>query len=240
MNFNFVDTDLICINDNLELQIITIPNTNHKILIIDNFLKNPEDLQQIASKQLFEKTPANKNGSPGWTSITNLKFDQITTTSKYLSDNYFDTFHNNKVSFQFNLFEGGMPCKYTSILPHVDQSLSAFQIYLNNPEDCYGGTNFYKHIESESDVNVEYLDSDFKKTESYHKFDNYVKETSQNNYSTILDSRQIDSSIWELIQHIEMKYNRFVMYPSYIFHSAYIEKEWYQDTKRIGLVGFLN
>lgn len=37
MNFNFVDTDLVCINDNLELEIITIPNTNHKILIIDNF-----------------------------------------------------------------------------------------------------------------------------------------------------------------------------------------------------------
>jgi hypothetical protein len=89
-------------------------------------------------------------------------------------------------------------------------------------------------------VNVEYLDSDFKKTESYHKFDNYVKETSQNNYNTILDSRQINSSIWQLIHHVEMKYNRFVMYPSYIFHSAYIEKEWYQDIKRIGLVGFLN
>lgn len=240
MNFNFVDTDLICINDNLELEITTIPKTTHKILTIDNFLKNPEDLQDIASKQYFEKIPSNKNGSPGWISITNLKFNQIITTAKHLSDNYLDTFHNNKVSLQFNLFQGGMPCKYTSILPHVDQSLSAFQIYLNNPEDCHGGTNFYKHLESESTVNVEYLDPDFKKTESYYKFNKYVKEISQNNYNTILDSRQIDSSIWEPIHHVEMKPNRFVMYPSYVFHSAYIEKEWYQDNKRIGLVGFLN
>ena len=60
MNFNFVDTDLICINDNLELEITTIPKTTHKILTIDNFLKNPEDLQDIASKQYFEKIPSNK------------------------------------------------------------------------------------------------------------------------------------------------------------------------------------
>lgn len=240
MNFNFVDTDSIHISDKLELEITNIPNTNHKILTIDNFLKNPEVLQKIASQQLFEKTPSNKNGSPGWISITNLKFEQIITTVKYLSDNYFDVFHNNKTSLQFNLFEGGMPCKYTSILPHVDQSLCAFQIYLNNPEDCYGGTNFYRHKESGLDVNVEYLDSNFKETESYLKFKDYFNEENNNNYNTILDSRQINDSVWEVMQRVEMKYNRLVVYPSYIFHSAYIEKEWYQDTKRIGLVGFLN
>lgn len=240
MNFNFVNTDLIHISDNLELEISTIPNTNHKILTIDNFLKNPETLQEIASQQLFEKEVNNKNGSPGWISITNLKFNQITTTATYLSDNYFDFFHSNKISLQFNLFEGGMPCKYTSVLPHVDQSLCAFQIYLNNPKDCYGGTNFYRHKKSGLEVNVEYLDPNFKETESYLKFKNYFSEINQNNYNTILDSRQIDDSEWELIHHVEMKYNRLVVYPSYILHSAYIEKEWYQDTKRIGLVGFLN
>ena len=54
MNFNFVDTDSIHISDNLELEISTIPNTNHKILTIDNFLKNPEALQEIASQQIIK------------------------------------------------------------------------------------------------------------------------------------------------------------------------------------------
>lgn len=240
MNFNFVDTDLIHISDNLELEIHTIPNTNHKILTIDNFLKNPEYLQKIAYQQTFEKNPINKNGSPGWISTTNLRFNQILTTCIYLCDNYLNVFCNGNIKYQFNLFEGGMSCKYTSILPHVDSSAFAFQIYLNNPDDCYGGTRFYKHIESGLDHNVEYLDSDFKKTENYWKFKNHYQEVTQNNYNTILDSRQIDSSIWDLIHEIEMKYNRFIMYPSYVFHSAYIEKDWYQNEKRIGLVGFLD
>jgi hypothetical protein len=240
MNFNFIDTNLISISDELETSITTIENTNHLIITIDNFLKNPEDLQKIASKQCFEKVPSNKNGNPGWTSITNLKFDQISRTAEYLSDTYFQVNTNHKINYQFNLFEGGMSCKYTSLLPHVDNSVFAFQIYLNNPEECRGGTNFYRNIDSGLDANLEYVVSDFRKNESYWKFKNYFTEINENNYNTILDSRQIDSSNWELIHSVEMKYNRFVMYPSYLFHSAYIEKDWYQDVKRVGLIGFLN
>jgi hypothetical protein len=240
MNINFVDTDLIEISDELETNITNIPNTDHLIITIDNFLKNPDDLQEIFVNQVFEKTPNNKNGSPGWTSITNLKFNQIKLTSTYLSDNYFQIETRGDISFQFNLFEGGMPCKYTSILPHIDQSLFAFQIYLNSPEDCYGGTNFYRHIESGLEANLEYIVPDFKKDEKYWLFKKHYMRINENNYNTILDSRQIDSSLWELIHNVEMKYNRFVMYPSYLFHSAYIEKEWYKDVKRMGLMGFLN
>ena len=239
--YNFVDTDLIEINDNLELEISHIPNTNHKILIIDNFLKNPEELREIAFKQLFEKTPHNKSGNPGWVSVLNLKLNQISKTAEYLTKNYYEVFSIEKFlqTFQFNLFEGGMPCKYSSIIPHVDPSFFAFQLYLNLPDECMGGTNFYKHISSRLDHNVEYFDNDFKRTEQYWEYTDYKKEIEQNNYNTILDYRQIDSSIWELIYEVEMKYNRFVLYPSYIFHSAYIEKEWFQEIKRIGLVGFL-
>lgn len=240
MDFNFIDTDLIHINDELETNITNIPNTNDLVITIDNFLKNPKDLQEIAIKQLFEKNKTNNNKNPGWISITNLKFHQIAITAKYLSDNYFGLETSNKIDFQFNLFQGGIPCKYTSILPHTDQSVCAFQIYLNNSQDCFGGTNFYRHIESGLNINLEYLSSDFKRDESYWTFKNYSTEIQENDYNTILDSNQIDSSIWELIHSVEMKYNRFVMYPSYLFHSAYIEKEWYQGVKRIGLMGFLN
>lgn len=238
MNFSFIDTDLINIQDNLELQITEIPNTNHKVIVIDNFLKNPEDLREIASKQLFEKTPNNKNSHPGWVSLSNLKFNQITKTAEYLADVYYNVI-NRSIVYQFNLFQGGMPCKYTSLLPHVDSSFFAFQIYLNLPTESQGGTNFYKHIDSGLDHNVEYFDSDFKMTEDYWKFMNHYKEVEENNYNTILDSRQIDPQYWQPIHHVEMKYNRFVLYPSYVFHTAYIEKEWYQEEKRVGLVGFM-
>lgn len=238
MEFNFIDTDLIHINDELETNIKTIPNTNHLVITIDNFLKNPEDLREIATRQLFELNPRNTSANPGWISLSNLKFDQISKTADYLSDNFYNIL-DRSISFQFNLFQGGVPCKYTSLLPHVDSAVLAFQIYLNDPSECKGGTNFYRHKESGIDHNVAYIDSDFKLTEGYWKFMNHYRETTDNDFNTILDSRQIDPDIWELTHSVEMKYNRFIMYPSYAFHTAYIEKEWYQDNKRIGLVGFL-
>ena len=238
MEFNFIDTDLIHINDELETNITTIPNTNHIVITIDNFLKNPEDLRDIANKQLFELNPRNKSSLPGWISQTNLKFDQISKTAHYLSDNFYNIL-DRSIVFQFNLFQGGFPCKYTSLLPHVDSAFLAFQIYLNDPSECKGGTNFYRHKESGMDHNVGYIDSDFKLTEGYWKFMNHYRETTDNDFNTILDSSQIDPEIWELTHSVEMKYNRFVMYPSYAFHTAYVEKEWYQENKRIVLVGFL-
>lgn len=238
MEFNFIDTDLIHINDELETNITTIPNTNHIVITIDNFLKNPEDLRDIANKQLFELNPRNKSSHPGWISQSNLKFDQICKTADYLSDNFYNVV-DRSIVLQFNLFQGGFPCKYTSLLPHVDSAFLAFQIYLNDPSECQGGTNFYRHKESGIDHNVEYFDSDFKLTEGYWKFMSHYRETTDNDFNTILDSRQIDPNIWELTHSVEMKYNRFVMYPSYAFHTAYVEKEWYQENKRIGLVGFL-
>mgnify|MGYP003334708682 FL=1 len=239
--YNFVNTDLIEISDDLELEIRQIPNTNHKILVIDNFLKNPELLRYLAFKQTFEKTPCNQNSNPGWVSILNLKFNQILKTTEYLIENYYEVFSGEKFlpTFQLNLFEGGMPCKYSSIIPHTDPSFFAFQIYLNLPDECLGGTNFYKHIDSDSDYNVEYFDSEFKRTEKHWKIMNYIKDINQNDFDTVLDYEQIDSDAWEKIYEVEMKYNRFILYPSYIFHSAYIKKDWYKEIKRIGLVGFL-
>jgi hypothetical protein len=36
-----------------------------------------------------------------------------------------------------------------------------------------------------------------------------------------------------------MKYNRIVFHPGYMFHGAYMHKEWFQDKKRVSLAGFL-
>lgn len=216
-----------------------IPENNHQIIVIDNFLKNPEDLRNLGLSLPYEKTPGHANGNPGWVGITNLKLPQISKTAYYLIDNYYVIPHNDKIHYQFNVFEGGMPCLNTNFYPHVDPALYAVQIYLNDPEDCKGGTRFYKHLPTGLDINVAYMDEDFKKTQEFSKFLDYYTEQSKNKYNTILDSRQIDSSVWENTFEVEMKYNRLVIYPSYLFHGAYIEKEWFKDTKRMGIVGFV-
>ena len=45
--------------------------------------------------------------------------------------------------------------------------------------------------------------------------------------------------VWEEEHHIQMKFNRLVIYPSYIWHSAVMKKGWYTDMPRISLSGFV-
>lgn len=248
MDINFIDTDSIEINDTLNLTISYIPETKHKILIIDDFLKNPDDLRNIALQHPFEKTPGrNGNKNPGWISTSNLNYFQIKKTALYLTEKYFNVNYNNEIKIQYNLLDTNINCKYLSIIPHVDHSFFAFQIYLNYPKECFGGTNFYKNKECNLDHNIEYFDADFTKTENYWKLMKYYEKIAKNesemnkneNYDLKIDSRLVHEDVWEKIGTVEMKYNRFVMYPSYVFHSAYIESGWYDEFKRISLLGFL-
>ena len=140
---------------------------------------------------------------------------------------------------QFNIVNGGMPCNYTTIIPHIDPAMVAFSLFLNDDKHNQGGTGFYKHKKSDVDYQVAYFDENFKKTETYWKIHETYRKAKKHDYETILDSRNIQEDDWELQYIVEAKFNRFIMHPGYIFHSAYVEKEWYQDEKRLSLAGFI-
>jgi hypothetical protein len=245
MNYKIFDTDLIEINDNLDLQICRIGDGAHIAIIIDNFLKNPEYLKEITQSHPFDLNYKNNSSSPGFSSPTALKYYKIKKTATYLAKNYFnlthvdDNYSLESIYVQFNLLKGGCPCKYSSIAPHVDPAFLAFQIYLNEPDDCNGGTSFYKNKEANTDVDAYYIDKNHKQKEEYFKLKKYRNKLESIDHNTILDCRLIDFKDWEEYFRIEMKYNRFVIYPSYAFHAPYIEKEWFRDTYRVSLVGFL-
>ena len=45
--------------------------------------------------------------------------------------------------------------------------------------------------------------------------------------------------VWEEEHHIKMKYNRMIIFPSYMWHSAIIKKGLYKDKPRVSLSGFV-
>lgn len=258
MNYNIVNTDKIDISDDLNLQIYNVEPNNHKIIVIDNFLKNPEYLVGITKNVLFEKpTDDEITGGGGWHTETYLRFTKIKKICCYLAETYYglDGFlpDNNHIRTQFNLLEGGSECDSTSIIPHIDQSYLAFTLYLNHDEDCKtmigldgsigefekSGTVFYRHKETGLDHNLQYLDKTFKRSEHYWKLYEQQRKDKKNSHKTIYDSTKIDENIWEKSFTIGMKFNRFVFYPSYMFHTAYLEEDWFKKTKRITLSGFV-
>lgn len=112
--------------------------------------------------------------------------------------------------------------------------------------------DFYPHIA----YNINLTKSD-KVATSFYSFNNKTKRIDfclddknaedefhkQNAKSLTDDSKwfQIkDYEPWKLEQIVPMGYNSITAYPTTLFHSPYIEKEWFTTSDRITIAGFLN
>jgi hypothetical protein len=103
-------------------------------------------------------------------------------------------------------------------------------LYLNKPEDCHGGTAFYRHIPSGLDGF-----HDLKKVSLYlEKANISLKEL-----VSIVETDARDSSKWMQVDMIRMKYNRLIAYNGRIFHSHVFDfNKVNKNAKRLTFVCF--
>lgn len=242
MNYNFVNTLDIEINDNLKMMIYEVgEETKHKVLVIDDFLKNPDDLLSIIETHPFDSAIELVK----WGHETHLKFPFIRKAFVGLAKIYYgidpidDSLLDEKIKLQFNLINGGIQCPNRCIIPHIDQANLAFSLFLNPDGNNPGGTGFYTHVKSGLDYDLSYSDEEFKKTEQYWQIHETYRKAKRDDFETTFDSKNISEEDWKLNFVAECKFNRLIMHPSYMFHTFYIEKDWYNTEKRLSLAGFL-
>lgn len=141
--------------------------------------------------------------------------------------------------------------------PHTDAALLAGVVYLNPPEQCKGGTGLYRHAETgvEAVLPPDVLTGVARRREhyapdvvermkalgAYGKFIEWQREHPGAGYHSFCgavlstpgeqgDFITASAGGWELVQVLEMKYNRLVMYPGFAIHSAYYRPEWFGTT----------
>ena len=113
--------------------------------------------------------------------------------------------------------------------PHIDgidMLNAAAVIYLNDNEECAGGTAFYRHKETGLDI-VQ------RNSELNSTYDNYPQK--RKDYGDLITESNEE---WELIDIIEMKSNRAIFYPSNVFHSPYINEGDFTEYDRFTQLGF--
>lgn len=93
---------------------------------------------------------------------------------------------------------------------HVDESHWSGIHYLSRPEDCQGGTEFFRH-----------------KATGLDRFPLSPEELKRHGFADHADAhRQLierdgtDDSAWELLMMIPMKFNRLVLLRPFLFHTA--------------------
>jgi hypothetical protein len=147
--------------------------------------------------------------------------------------------------------------------PHTDSTMLAGVVYLNPPEQCRGGTSLYRHVETGVEALLPpnvfggfvrkdewYDDEVVERMKAMGAYDKYLAwkedhpDLGYHSYSgAVLNTPGEDDDFitdsaggWELARLLEMRYNRLVMYPGFVIHSAYYRPEWFgttPDTERL-------
>ena len=93
---------------------------------------------------------------------------------------------------------------------HIDQSHWSGILYLSRPEDCRGGTEFFRHKRTQTDRVP--MDSESLKAAGYSTY----KELQHD----ILDKDALDRSQWEHTMTVPMRFNRLVLLQPHYWHTA--------------------
>lgn len=103
--------------------------------------------------------------------------------------------------FRLNL-KGELPHSWV----HSDDICAKFAsvLYLNLPEQCSGGTAFWKHKELEID-----------RLPAKEELKDWQK------FYLVIEQEWKDIAPWDQIGIAEMKFNRFITYPTSLFHSRF-------------------
>jgi len=221
------EQDVFAINSDCEIKVEyydTVP-----CVIVDNFYKNPDLVRQLAlsipptaNKRIRCGNPALRiNAFYDLDSMSGI-YDQLLRTNW---PNVFNSVHHQAIhlSFQQATFMVNVmkSIDLPPMAPHVDNPSDvnfASTIYLNTPDECAGGTSFYKFNGSTS-----------------NRSGHIDKEKTK-----IIDHYLTDSvGDWEMIGMAEMVYNRMVLYNQNALHTAYIKPDMFVDTYRINQQFFI-
>ena len=182
------------------------------LAVIDNFYDNPDDVRECALSLDFRKKPDQVfPGAEGFSS--EVDWSNVTTYMQSIIREKCGTFTSQKPNFsqgKFNLALARDEDKRLSRV-HVDLNKWSGVIYLSKPQDCQGGTSWYRHRQTGA------------LEDSEDWCNEILRNSSQNSVSALREhilKVSKDMTEWEEIQRVAMKYNRAVVFNAKVFHGT--------------------
>ena len=173
-------------------------------IVIDDFLPNAEELRERALKLNYSL----KGPYPGLNSVEKINIpglDEMVSRLVYQPVRPPWTKNYSHGSFRLALAKDDEPAKI-----HIDQSHWSGILYLSRPEDCQGGTEFYRHLPTGTD-HMPFTEQGIGDL-GYSSFDDLREE--------ILEKDALDRSKWELTMVIPMRFNRLVLTQPQYWHTS--------------------
>jgi hypothetical protein len=196
-------------------------------IIIDDFLKDPEQLRQIALEAEYSELhpdamyPGRNSVYPqiinGYTEAIAKIVDEPLTPMEYKGTS------NGKFRITLDGQSGGGGV-------HIDNCHWTAILYLNKPEDCRGGTDFFRHIPTNTEKAPIYS----------HELAKYGIKDFPELWDNLINPHTNDTSKWEKTFSIPMKYNRLVLIRPWYWHNAGTGFGDSVENGRLIYMGFFN
>ncbi|MBV9528418.1 DUF6445 family protein [Sphingomonas sp.] len=173
------------------------------LTVIDDFLGRPEDFRAHALRLNYATT----GEYPGRNSIEHIQIEGL--------ERLVSTLVGERVRVPLPLQSHGS-CRLTLARDnetrgkiHIDPTHWSGILYLSRPEDCRGGTEFYRHLPS----GMDYVPRDLPSL-------NAVGYASYDDFRKAVDEDSLDRSKWELTMTVPMRFNRLVLLQPQYWHTA--------------------
>ena len=174
------------------------------VFVIDDFLRNADEVR----RQALSLTYAVGGRYPGLNSVQKLRIDGL--------DQVISTLVHEPVrapwddSFSHGSCRVALASHDQLARIHIDPSHWSGILYLSRPEDCKGGTEFFRHRRTGTDRVP--MDEETLRKVGYSSYEDLQHD--------ILDNDALDRSKWEHTMTVPMRFNRLVLLQPQYWHTA--------------------
>ena len=175
------------------------------LLIVDDFLNNAEELRQQALRLTY---PEQQGAFPGRNSRERIGIEGLDQAVSRLV---------GEPLKPVSPLESHSKCRLTLATDtskakvHIDpNSHWSGILYLSRNEDSSGGTDFFRHIRTNSDRAPVFKEELVGR--GYSSFDEM--------HADIIEKDSVDDSKWERTTHVPMRFNRLVLLRPWLWHTA--------------------
>lgn len=176
------------------------------LIIVDDFLglKDAHGLRDAALRLTY---PEQQGAFPGRNSMERLDIDGLEQAASRLVGEPLKPISPPQSHAKFRIT---LATNKGRANVHIDPAYWSGILYLSRPEDCQGGTEFFRHLPTGSErapLNDEELAAiGFSSRQEMHR--------------EIIERDGVDDSKWELTMRVPMRFNRLVLLRPWLWHTA--------------------
>ena len=226
----------LALNEEGEMDISFETVAGTKVLIIENVYRDPDYVRSLALSLNYHRPAGMYPGYFAFVSISTRPLLELVNRKLDLLSGQltFTPYYQDDLAFAV-IAKRGSELVAAQRKPHFDDFCDyAGLVYLNSPEQCAGGTSFWRHrlsgLERASQVNGASLPALLARFGVADEKSLVKRVLGEGEPEAATGYPTGSTAMWELTEVVPMKFNRLVVYDSNLFHTPHFHEDRFGET----------